>query len=201
MLDIYFGPTSGGSTHIQEMTKKGYAWSDRIRSCPLPPDLAWKSFICQLLPGMAWGIATIILSPPKNLKEFQWVYFRCLPHLNVNRHIELPWRIILEQYQGLGMPNFALISLASKLLYLQCNWGFGAPHSNALMIGYESFIIEVGLYGNTMGYKYKTHSFLATDNTWLKNVWELVSYFNIHLHFKEDFQLKPIQQGNFSLTA
>jgi hypothetical protein len=63
--------------------------------------------------------------------------------------------MIPEQYQGLGMPNFALISLALKLWYLQCNWGFGAPHSNALMIGYESFIIEAGLYDDTMGYKYK----------------------------------------------
>ena len=99
------------------------------------------------------------------------------------------------------MPNFALISLALKLSYLQCYWGFGAPHSNALMIGYESFIIEVGLYGNTMGYEYKTHSFLATDNTWFKNVWELVSYFNIHLHFNEDFQLKPIRRGNSSLMS
>jgi hypothetical protein len=100
--------------------------------------------------------------------------------------------MIPEQYQGLGMPNFALISLASKLSYLQYNWRFGAPHSNALMIGYESFIIEVGLYGDTMGYEYKTHYFLAADNTWFKNVWELVAYFKICLHFNEDFQLKPI---------
>jgi hypothetical protein len=32
-------------------------------------------------------------------------------------------------------------------------------------------------------------------------VWELVSYFNIHLHFNEDFQLKPIRQGNSSLMS
>ncbi len=69
------------------------------------------------------------------------------------------------------------------------------------MIGYESFIIEVGLYGDTMGYKYKTQSFLATDDTWFKNVWELVSYFNIHLHFNKDFQLKPIQRGDSPLMS
>jgi hypothetical protein len=40
MLGIYFGPTSGSSTHIQEMARKGYAWSNRIRSHTLPPDLA-----------------------------------------------------------------------------------------------------------------------------------------------------------------
>jgi hypothetical protein len=70
--------------------------------------------------------------------------------------------------------------------------GIRCPYSNALMIGYESFIIEVGLYGDTMGYEYKKHYFLATDNTWFKNMWELASYFNIRLHFNEDFQLKPI---------
>ena len=141
---------------------------------------------------MTWGIATVVLSPQKLFKQFQWVYFQCLPHLNVNCHIELPWRLIPECYQGLGMINFALITLTLKLSYLQCNWGFSAPHSNALMIGYESFIIEIGLYGNTMGYEYKTHSIFATNKTWFKNVCELVSFFNIRLHFNEDFQLKPI---------
>jgi hypothetical protein len=58
--------------------------------------------------------------------------------------------MIPEQYQGLGMPNFASISLALKLSYLQCNWGFSASHSNALMVGYDTFIIEVGLYGDTV---------------------------------------------------
>jgi hypothetical protein len=48
------------------------------------------------------------------------------------------------------MVNYALVSLALKLSYLQFNWGFEAPHSNALMTGYESFMVEVGLYGNTM---------------------------------------------------
>jgi hypothetical protein len=192
MLGIYFGPTSGGGTHICEMAKKGYTWADQMRSQPLPPDLAWKSFTLQLQPGMMWGIATVVMSPHQLLKQFQKVYFRCLPFLNVNCHIDLPWRLIPEQYQGLGMANYALVSLASKLSYLQCNWGFEAPHSNALMMGYESFMVEVGLYGNTMGYKYKTHSILATGNTWFKNVWELVSYFNVCLYFSAVFQLKPI---------
>jgi hypothetical protein len=32
-------------------------------------------------------------------------------------------------------------------------------------------------------------------------VWELVSYFNIHLHFNEEFQLKPIRRGDSSLMS
>jgi hypothetical protein len=146
---------------------------------------------------MMWGIATIVMSPHRLLKQFQQIYFRCLPLLNVNCHIELPCRLIPEQCQGLGMANYTLVSLASKLSYLQCNWGFEAPHSNSLMTGYKSFMVEVGLYGN----KYKTHSILARDNTLFKNVRKLVSYFNVCLQFNTDFHLKPIQQGNASLMS
>jgi hypothetical protein len=33
------------------------------------------------------------------------------------------------------------------------------------MMGYESFMIEVGLYGNTMDYDYMAYSVLATNGT------------------------------------
>jgi hypothetical protein len=71
------------------------------------------------------------------------------------------------------MANYALVSLLLKLLPIQCNWGFDVAHSKAMMMD-ESFMIEVGLYGNTMDYDYKRHSMLVTSNTWFKNIWELV---------------------------
>jgi hypothetical protein len=201
ILGIYFGPTSGSGTHICKMAKKGFIWADQIKSHPLPPNFAWKSFIYQLQPGMMWGIATIVMSPHKLLKQFEQVYFRCLPLLNVNCHIDLLWRLIPEQYQGLGMANYALASLASELSFLQFNWGFEAPHSNALMMAYESSMIEVGLYRNTIDYDYKTHSMLAMSNTWFKNIWELVWYFNVWMHDSAAFQLRAIRQGDISLMS
>jgi hypothetical protein len=117
-LCVYVGPTSGDGTHIPKMAKQGFVWADKIKSHPLPPDLAWKSFTYQLQPEMMWGIATVVMSPHRLLKQFQWVYFRCLPLLNVNCHIDLPWRLIPEQYQGLGMANYVLVSLAIKLSLL-----------------------------------------------------------------------------------
>ncbi len=148
-----------------------------------------------------WGITTVVMSPKKLLEQFQWVYFRCLPLLNVNCHINLPWQLIPERYQGLGMPNYALVSLASKLSFLQCNWGFDVVHSKTIMIEYESFMVEVGLYGNTMSYKYKKHSMLLTKNTWYKNVWELCHYYNIWLNFIGDLHLKPVRKGDKSLMS
>ncbi len=62
-------------------------------------------------------------------------------------------------------------------------------------------MVEVGLYGNTMSYKYKTHLMLATNNTWYKNVWELSHYFNIWLNFNGDLHLKPVRKGDKSLMS
>ncbi len=168
MLGIYFGPTSGGGKHFWETAQKGYLWANRLRSCPLPPALAWQSFTRQLQPGMMWGIATVVMSPQKILDQFQQVNFRCLPLLNVDCHIDLLWCIIPDQYQGLGMTNYALVSLSLKLSFLQCNWGFDIAHLKAMMMGYESFMTEIGLFGNTMDYNYKSHSMLATDNIGLR---------------------------------
>jgi hypothetical protein len=66
------------------------------------------------------------------------------------------------------MANYVLVSLLSKLSFLQFNWGFESPHSSALMMVYKSFMIKVGLYENTMDYDYKTHSILATSGSWFK---------------------------------
>jgi hypothetical protein len=71
MLGVWAGPTSGGGKHIREMARKGYTWADRIKSRPLPPNLAWKSFNHQLQPGMMWGITTVVMSPLKLLEQFQ----------------------------------------------------------------------------------------------------------------------------------
>ncbi len=201
MLGVWAGPASGGSKHIREMARKGYTWADRMKSRPLPTNLAWKSFNHQLQLGMMWGITTVVMSPLKLLEQFQRVYFQCLPLLNVNCHIDLPWRLIPERYQGLGMANYALVSLASKFAFLQCNWRFDFVHSKSTMMAYESLMIEVGLYGNTMSYDYKKHSMLVTNNTWFKNVWELTLYFKVRLNFDNEFHLKAVRQGDKSLMA
>jgi hypothetical protein len=69
MLGVYFGPLSGGSTHIWEMAHNGFSWADQMTLCPLPHDLAWNSFAHQLQLGMMWGIATVVMPPLKLLEQ------------------------------------------------------------------------------------------------------------------------------------
>jgi hypothetical protein len=98
------------------------------------------------------------------------------------------------------MANFALVSFSSKLTFFT-TWGFANVGSRALMMGYESFMVEVGLYGNTMDHDYKAYSTLVTNNTWYKNVWELIHYFNIRLVFQSKYRLGPVQRGDKALMS
>jgi hypothetical protein len=90
------------------------------------------------------------------------------------------------------MAYFALVSLSSKLTFVQQTWGLADVDSRALMMGYESFMVKVGLYRNTMDHDYKAYLTLVTNNTWYKNILELVHYFNIRLVFQSKYCLGPI---------
>ena len=100
---------------------------------------------------MTWGLVAVIMEP-KKLKELMCgLYYRLLPHLGVNRCITTPCRMLPEMYQGLGLPNFLVLSLASKVSFLQCNWDFPGSTGDMLRFNYEAFLVEVGLYGNPFG--------------------------------------------------
>jgi hypothetical protein len=99
------------------------------------------------------------------------------------------------------MTNFALVSLTSKLAFIQQTWGMADVDSRSLMMGYESFMVKIGLYGNTMDHDYKAYSTLATNYTWYKNGWELIHYFNVRLKFQPEYRLGPVRQGDKSLMS
>ncbi len=69
------------------------------------------------------------------------------------------------------------------------------------MMGYKSFMVEIGLYGNIMDHDYKAYSILAKNYTWYKNVWKLVHYFNIRLAFQPAYRLGLVRRGDKSLMS
>jgi hypothetical protein len=154
MLGIWFGPASRGTKHIQEMCQKGHDWADCLHLRPLRHSDAWMSFLLQLYPGMSWGLSTFVLSSHELYMATKPVYFKCLPLLGIQCHIEHPWQTLPESFQGIGLPNFALHSLAAKLQLLQCIWGFKDAASIYLLMGFETFLMEIGMYDNPFNNDY-----------------------------------------------
>jgi hypothetical protein len=64
-------------------------------------------------------------------------------------------------------------------------------------MGYESFLMDLGMYGNSLGNDYQRFSGLVMDNTWFKiNIWELLHDFNVYASFGANYQLHPIRKGD-----
>ena len=201
MLGVFFKPLGDSLDHIKEMCAKGYEWADRLDLRPLPPRDAWLSFFLQLLPGISWGLLSVVMSPAKLERELQDLYFRILPLLGVNRHIELDWRMLGERFGGLGLPNFVVLAFACKVYFLQSNWGFENAVSSMLLHCYESFLVEIGLYGNIFSEDFSTWEMLATDGTWLKNFWEYSSLLGIEIQLHEDFHITGVRDGDRALMS
>jgi hypothetical protein len=68
-------------------------------------------------------------------------------------------------------------------------------------MGYESFFMNMGMYGNTLDLDYKSYSGLAVNGTWFKNIWELFYKFNVLATFSSNYQISPAQIGDSSLMG
>ena len=105
--------------HVKEMVKKGIDWVDKMNTRKVPCRDAWMSFFAQLLPGINWGMVTVVLSPRILHEAYQSLYYKMLPLLGVNRNIGKEWRMLPERYQGLGLPDFEVHSFPRSSI--SCN--------------------------------------------------------------------------------
>ena len=100
------------------------------------------------------------------------------------------------------MPNFPLLALSKKLTFLVGNWGLiGQTRSDALAMAYKNFLIEVGLYGSPLNWKYDEYGTLSTEATWFKNFWQLVSTFGVEVYFSSADTIKGIRENDSSLMT
>ena len=114
--------------------------------------------------------------------------------------IKREWRDLPERFHGLGMPNFPVLALAGKTSFLLANWG--AKDALGLMMGhcYESFLMEVGLYGSVFSHSHQELGILATESTWFGNFWELAHQHGIRVELSKDWQIQPVRRGDLSLN-
>jgi hypothetical protein len=139
MLGVHFSPAGTSTTHVDRMVERGLDWVERLRGKPLSHSDAWLSFFFQLFPAICWGLVTVCMKPALLDKKFQKVYAKALPYLGVNCKIRREWRSLPEMYQGLALPNFPLIALSEKLLFLLDNWGLrGQAQRDALAMAYRT---------------------------------------------------------------
>ena len=91
------------------------------------------------------------------------------------------YRTLLERFQGLGLPDFVVLAFSCKIFFLQCHCGFKGATTRMVMSTFETFMLEVGLYGDIFTKDYQKYGGAATDKTWYKNFWEYSCHLDIEI--------------------
>ena len=87
----------------------------RIKTGKLLRRDAWMDLIAQLLPGINWGLAAVVITPKTLQNCYEDLYYKRIPLLGLNRNIGKEWRTLPERYQGLGLPDFKVHALSKKI--------------------------------------------------------------------------------------
>ena len=75
------------------------------------------------------------------------------------------------------------------------------PHPYHSVWGTNRLLWTLECMGMYLTLDYNINSGLATNNTWFKNVWELIHEFEITATFGTDVQLFPLRKGDKSLMS
>jgi hypothetical protein len=190
MLGIWFGPSSRGTKHINEMCQNGHNWADCLHSRPLLHSEAWVSFSrsCTLACHGDCPLSSCCLV--NCTWQQNWFIANSSHYLASNATLNFCGTHSLNLSKGIRLPKFALHSLASKLKLLQCIWGFKDAASHLLLMGYELFLMDVRMYGNLFKCNYNHFSSLAIDG--------LLHDFNVTATFGKEIRLRPVRLGNLS---
>ena len=97
---------------------------------------------------MHWGLMAVVLAPKALQKHSQDLYYNILPLLGLNFNIGTEFRTLFERYQGLGLPVFEGHALTKQVHFLQQKWDENDSSSKITGAMYETFMVEVGMYGN-----------------------------------------------------
>ena len=200
MLGIFFAPAGDSTEHVEEMCQKGHDWVDRVTARPLQTSDAWLSFMYQLFPGMSWGLVTTVIAPGKLNDLLHKVYYKALPLLGIRRTMRREYRTLPERFQGLGLPDFVVLALATKIFFLQSHWGFKGATAEIVMSTFETFMLEVGMYGNIFSCDYERFGPLTTDNTWYQNFWQYCHHLDVDFRLDPKFLLGPARMNDRPLT-
>ena len=193
-LGIFSCPAGTNNKQLEKMLQKGMTWTHRARSPLLPRQDKVHSFWTQALMSVRYGLAALMCPPDQLESTIQKWYYASLPLFGIERNITKEWRDLPIQFQGLGLPNFAIEKLADSIHFIHRHWDMNNSIGRALRIVFELVQIETGLEGNFVTRDYSTLGCLASPSWW-KVIWQYCSQYGVTLELTNT-RIPPIRIGD-----
>ena len=184
VLGVFTSPAGRGLAQLDKMISKGGKWSTKVSASTLSPGDAWHSFSGQAVPASSYGIVPLMAGPDLVEQGFMGGYYKCLSTLGVNKNTAKGWRMLPEEFFGLGMPNMSLRKLGDSIQFLQRRWGGKSAVGKALRSIYELVQLETGLSGNFLVRDFLVFGCLAT-RTWWVVLWEYLHRYGVKLELQD----------------
>ena len=189
-LGVMCAPSGNFSDQVESMVKSGLHHASCLRAHHVPPREARMSVNQALMPKILYGIVAVNHPPALLEKAFHKIYHEVLPNIGVNRKITRAYRMLPEQYQGLGLVNPNIEALCAKIQLIRANWEANTTMGHLLTQAYQVFQMEVGLGGNIFTKPFTELGHLATHG-FFRSLWELLDLYGVSfmIHNTHDIPL------------
>ena len=194
-LGVLCAPSGNFSDQVESMITSGLHHASCLRSHHVPPREARMSVNQALMPKILYGIVAVNHSPVLLEKAFHKIYHEVLPHIGVNRKITREYRMLPEQYQGLGLINPNVEVLCAKIQLIRAHWDTNTTLGNLLTQSYQVFQMEVGLGGNIFSKPFAELGHLATHG-FFRSLWELLDLYGVSFRFHQSIDIPLLREND-----
>jgi hypothetical protein len=182
MLGIHHSPAGSNAAHLSYI-KKASIWVHRMQNGHLPCHMAWTAYTLQLWPGLQYGLGTMTndLEPAEDLLHTE--DHKTLNVLGVLRNVTKGLRWLHTTFGGFGLLSLPTEQLISRVNMLMQHYHASTNLGRKLDASLRYLQLQLGTHHNPLLLDYAKWGQLA-PLSWVKMLWQLLHYFNIHLHME-----------------
>ena len=175
-LGVWTSPSDSHATHLMHLHGKAVDWLSLMLNGHLPTSLSWMSFLQQLWPRLRYGLGTLTNELAAGQQCLDYVDFKMLSFLGVNRNIRKGWRRLPHTFGGVGLLDLTIEQHICRINLFCQHYGSPSTIGLKLVTSIHWLQMQLGCQGNPLLLDYSLWGHLATKS-WIKSFWEAVWFF------------------------
>ncbi len=179
-LGVVTCPSRNSAGGLRQMKKKATKWFNSLTAGRLHCRMMWFSVDRQMWPSVKYGLCCSMATLPELHSVLLLLYGKILPLGGIVSNANCGIRQLNGGFYGAGFPHprvKATLEQANKLL---THYGCQTALGRELQTSLELLVVDLGLLFQPFCISYDQYGDWVTTS-WLKRVWEKVSFFNFVL--------------------
>ncbi len=182
-LGIHDSPAGGNEGHLMHIHNKASMWTSQMTNGNLPHHMAWVAYRHQLWPGLQYGLRTMTNDIEEAENALQESDCKMLNTLGLACTVTKGLRKLHTTFGGFGLFSLPTEQLICHMKMLLQHFHTSTSLSRKLNASLRYLQLQLDMPHNPLTLDYDKWGHLA-PLSWVKILWRLLHYFNIHLHME-----------------